>query len=174
MTDKEIKYYVEYYNVKVAEILNTSQMTIQLDFSRALHTAGTCRRISNQTAKIKISRNLANMRSEHETKNTIVHELCHAYDNNHSKHGHNWKRIAQIVGNELGFNITRAYHVSAELANKIATSQRTASPVALIEVPELNYKKYIYKKCRGYYDEYRGWTLNFKGKKYSLVFTKLR
>lgn len=174
MTDKQIRVYVEHYNLKIADILNTSPMRINLAFSRAIKTAGMCKRISSHVANIKISRVLANLRSEHETQNTIVHELCHAYNEARDGHGAEWKRIAKIVGNELGFKITRTYCVSAELANAVATQQKIMSPIAVIEVPEINYKKYIYKKCRGYHAEYKGWFLRVNGKKYSLVFTKLR
>ena len=173
MTDEEIINYVEYYNIKVANILNVEPIKVITTFSRALHTAGSCI-INAGVTKIRISRLLANIRSEYETQNTIVHELCHAYNEEKDGHGINWRAIAQKVGDSLGFKITRLYSVSNNQKEQIIQKQNLKSPIALIEVPEIGYKKYIYKKCRGYYNEYKGWFLRINGRKYSLVFTKLR
>ena len=169
MTDNEIINAVEYYNAEVARILNKPEQQLDIKFSMSKRNAGTCLRLSNRKSIITISRLLANVRTEHDTHNTIVHELCHAYNDSCDKHGPNWKRIAKFVGNRLGFNITRTFLLSDEITEKIKTNK----PIALIEVPEIGYKHYIYKKCKGYKQEYKNYFLHHEGKKYSLVFTKL-
>jgi len=185
MTNEEIINYVEYYNLKVAEILKVEPIKVILKFSKSLHTAGTCIAVEGIEVAgiedymatcviIKISRALANIRSEHETQNTIIHELCHAYAPRKEHHGPIWKYIAQKVGDSLGFEITRTYTLSNAQKSQLNTKQTLKSPVALIEVPEIGYKQYIYRKCRGYYEEYKGWFLRINSRKYSLVFTKLR
>jgi len=174
MTENEIKYYVEYYNLEVAKILNVPPMKIDLAFSRAFRAAGTCIRKSSILANIKISKNLASIRSDEETKNTIIHELCHAYDDKNSHHGYNWKCIAEKVGNKLGYNIKRTYELNDEQQEKIKSRIRYIKlPIGKLEVPEINYKKYVYKRGRLYNKEYKGCYLRLKGKKYPILFTKL-
>lgn len=172
MKDVEIIYYIKYYNEKIAEILNTSQMRISIDFSKALTTAGTCRKITRNHAEITISRPLANIFTKEEVQNTIIHELCHAYDTERANHGPSWKRIAKKVGDSLGFNITRTFTLSEHQKEKISEIKGVRRPVGIIEVPEINYKRLVYRKGRGYKQQYKGWKITIEGRKYPLVFTK--
>lgn len=153
-------------------------MIITTVFTKASKSAGVCskRRSEINRATVKISRVLAQVRSEEETKNTIVHELCHAYNNYNDGHGYYWKRIAKTVGDALGFKITRVFNMTADQHESLreVNEKSLKSPVALLEVPEIGYKKYIYKKSRGYYAAYKGWFVRQDGKKYDITFTKLR
>ena len=90
MKDVEIIYYIKYYNEKIAEILNTSQREFQLIFQRHLGTAGTCRKITRNHAEITISRPIANIFTKEEVQNTIIHELCHAYD---TERAQSWSKL---------------------------------------------------------------------------------
>lgn len=175
MTEKDIIDTINFYNKEVANILNKPMQTIRVEFSNSVRNAGTCYKHSylNNTSIIKISTKLAKIRTQQETHNTIVHELCHAYNDKNDKHGPHWKRIAKIVGNALNFKITRCFLLSDEQQDTLQKTFKSKRPIAIIEVPEISYKKYIYRKCRGYYDEYKNWSLNINGKKYSLKFTKL-
>ncbi len=172
MKDAEIIYYIKYYNEKIAEILNTSQMRISIDFSKALRTAGTCRKITRNHAKITISRPLATISTKEEVQNTIIHELCHAYDTERASHGPSWKRIAKKVGDSLGFNITRTFTLSEHQEEKLLDIKDVRRPVGIIEVPEINYKRLVYRKGRGYKQQYKGWHVTIEGIKYPLVFTE--
>lgn len=177
MTDKEIIQDIEYYNIKIAEILNKSPMKIKVEFSKSIRQAGRCRQFYDRPnyALITISRVLTKVLTEEQTQNTIIHELCHAYNERHDNHGPHWKRIAYKVGTVLGHNITRTFSLSnaqTEALN-VSRTQKLRAPVGVVEVPEIGYKKYIYKKCRGYYAEYKGWILRKDGHKYDIQFTKL-
>lgn len=176
MTDREISQYVYHFNTKVAEVLGKSPMNISVELGNAVRTAGTCYKTSpkSRNAVIGISRVLAGVRSIEETKNTIVHELCHAYNEKDDCHGAGWKQVAQKVGSALGYNITRTYRLTNEQRQDLTTKvQVTKKPIGIIEVPEIGYRKYIYKKCRGYHDEYKDWFIRKDGQKYNIVFTKL-
>lgn len=174
MTDKEILDNINYYNIKVAEILDVEPMEIEAKLSNAKKLAGSCRITYKEvSATIRISRVLAQIRSKEETQNTIVHELCHAYNVVNDGHGYYWKQIAKEVGDALGFKITRTYGLSKAQEQQLQQLTEIKSPVGLIEVPELDYKKYIYRKSRGYRENYKGWYLVKNGRRYGVIFTRL-
>lgn len=175
MTTNKIESLINHYNIKVANTLNREPMKINIKFSKSKNNAGVCcvvRRL--REANITISTTLANVREEHETCNTIVHELCHAYNDKTDKHGPNWKRIARHVGDSLGFRIVRTFKLSEEQKCKLEKDATLKSPVGIVEVPEIGYKRYIYRKGSGYKVGYKGWSLRENGIRYPVKFTKLR
>jgi hypothetical protein len=101
-----------------------------------------------------------------------VHELCHAYNIYNDVHGPHWQHIAKKVGDALGFKIKRTFRLTDTQEDTLENHHRVGSPVALLEVPEINYKRLVYRKGRGYKQQYKGWHVTIEGIKYPLVFTE--
>lgn len=177
LTKLELENTVYHYNNKVAEILGVEPMNIIVKFGSATRTAGSCRKnyAMPNDAEIKLSTVLAEIRGTKATHNTIIHELCHAYNTKNDGHGIHWKTLATIVGKKLDFTIERCFSLSSEEMNKLnQRQQKTRVPVAIIEVPAVGYKEFIYRKTKAYKNEYKDYFLKDKyGRKHSIIFTKL-
>jgi predicted SprT family Zn-dependent metalloprotease len=166
---------VNYYNSEMASLLDHKLVDVDLRFGHALNTAGLCRRYTNTHSRITLSLTCASLEGDDGMENTIIHELCHAYNDKSDGHGYYWKQIAQKASYYFGTKITRCFTpTNAQMmAYEKIKDSRKRKPVALLEVPEINWKRYIYRKDKGYYREYKGYFLNIHGKHYNIKFTKL-
>jgi predicted SprT family Zn-dependent metalloprotease len=172
---EKITLMVNQCNQEMSQLLNHELVDVDLYFGHALQTAGLCSRYSNVYSKITISLTCASLEEDDAIKNTIIHELCHAYNDRNDGHGYYWKQIAKKASNYFGTKITRCFvptdaQMMAYEKNKNKIKRK---PVALVEVPEINWKRYIYRRDKGYYHSYKNYTVKIEGKQYYLKFTKL-
>lgn len=169
MNEHQIKEAIQYYNKEIAKVLNVKPMNIFIEYSSALSFAGQCRkpRFSITSATIKISTALAKVRTHDETKNTIVHELCHAYNIKNDGHGPYWRALANKIGKHFGFDISRCFSLTNKQEKSLSELRK---PVAVIEVPEINFKKYIYRKDARYRARYAGYYASKNGIEYPIRF----
>jgi len=145
---RKAKKEAEKLNQEVAKLLGKFQRTIDWDFSwKANRTHGKCVHVGGSRYKILISKSLA---EESDVRNTVLHELCHAYAPTGSGHGPNWKAIADKVGNAFGENITR---VSSKKHD--ADSRK---PFAELECPVCGHVYKLWKRTSyAYKDSSRCW-----------------
>ena len=74
----------------------------------AMNAFGQCRRNRNHNnVEIRIYKTHYEHGKVEDVINTIVHELCHAYDYKYSHHGQHWKYMAKIAGRHFNTVITR-------------------------------------------------------------------
>lgn len=105
------KHMMKDLNRGVAQLLHREPLFIHTDVEANLKSSfGNCTQhtgldgLTVNGASIKISKYIDD---EEMLKNTMLHELCHAYAPRHSNHGPAWKQIAQTVGEAYHTKITR-------------------------------------------------------------------
>lgn len=123
-------------NLEVASLLGKERRTIEWNFGwNAHHTHGKCIHIDGLKYRILISKSLI---SEKDVKNTVLHELCHAYAPLGSHHGPAWKAIANEVGRHFGETITRTSNKKHDADSR--------KPFAEIRCPVCGRVDYLWKR----------------------------
>ena len=105
---------VDYFNNKIACILDETPKKIVVTFGNATTIAGQCYQWPSRPdyAKLRFSLILAKIVDDEELNNTIIHELTHAYNLKYDNHGKAWQAIAKRVGDALGYDLRRTYKMT--------------------------------------------------------------
>lgn len=108
LTEYEAVEICEGLNYNVAQLLGATRHDIEWSFDiKSTELGGKCMWFTNAKFfnKIRLDREL--LEYPNALKLVVLHELCHAYDYDHSHHGKPWQRIAEKVGNAYHTKITR-------------------------------------------------------------------
>lgn len=142
MTDAMKLENIKRLNKEVAELLGVKAKEFPIDLKmRSYRTHGqvVTNTLTHQIKKFRISCSLKN---DEDIINTILHELCHVYNDNGKGHDWRWKRLASIVGRHYKTDITRCSnkeHIGAP---------RAKHAVAVITCPHCGRVSYLYKRTK--------------------------
>lgn len=130
------------YNKQVASFLGREALTIiPIGSWNAVKTHGSCHITRRGVIEIRISKYLV---KEEDIKNTILHELCHAYAPWRCGHDWQWKQLAEKVGNKFHTRITRT-------SNREHSSELDSRVVCEITCPVCGKVTKYYRKSGIYY-----------------------
>ena len=153
---------IKQLNAEVAELLGMERKTFRFipDWN-AIKTYGQCGFDENGWY-IKISKYLT---KDAEIINTMLHELCHLYDENRSGHGHSWKCIAAKIGAHYNtcISVTDEKEVSEAALGKA---------VAKVICNGCGIETYLYRRTKAYKTECRNYHCTNCGG--SFTFIKLK
>ncbi len=158
----EIIFKSEYPNINV---------NIRWDFNwLAKKTYGQCCYRGQNSYLIKISQYHWMNSAKEGIWNTIVHELCHAYDTHHSGHGYFWRQIAHHMSAVCHTDIKR---VGGAAESKITLGEvEGMKPVAKFTCPNCGMVHYVFRRGGAYKRNGVGYTC---GRCHTLLnFEKLR
>lgn len=143
MNDNEKKELILKLNREVAKLLNKPIAKVVPIVDKVfLRECGSFNLVTNELTLNSLLINYD------EIIDTILHELCHAYDSTKSGHGKEWKLLALKVGKAYGTSITRCTSkmtVDEKIASKKAIAKMTCNGCGIVY--------YIYRKCSTYYRE---------------------
>jgi predicted SprT family Zn-dependent metalloprotease len=156
----------EFLKIKQFQSFPKPHVTFNLDVD-ANKSFGQCRQHRlTRNAEIKIYKTHYEHGKLDDVINTIVHELCHAYDYKFSRHGQHWKYMARVAGQHFNTEITRCSGFDEE-----EREIRKQKALAILTCRDCEKEYLLFRKGQAFYRQGKGFNC---GKcKGSLRFTNL-
>lgn len=129
-------------NEEVSILLEKEKRTFKMTLNwnaRTIH-GQCCKNYITGVNEIKISKFLE---KDEEIKNTMLHELCHLYDDTREHHGYQWQEYARVIGMYYDTKITRTSSKSM--------GQAQLNAYAKVTCPNCGATVYVYRRSNQYY-----------------------